>query len=132
VKCRRVVRVLSPEILDCRLRYIEHVLRNLIGNARKYGPGSPVQVALQVSEDGEALVSVRDRGPGIQPDESEQIFDRFYRAPSTSMRASGAGMGLTVCRTLVTAMGGTIWAKPREGGGLEVAFTLPLYESEAL
>ena len=54
------------------------------------------------------------------------IFDRFYSSDRTAMQAAGLGMGLTVCKRLAEAQAGRIWARPREGGGLQVGITLPL------
>jgi signal transduction histidine kinase len=75
-------------------------------------------------------VRVMDRGFGIPDDEAERIFERFYRSERTSGLAGGAGMGLAVCKRLIEAMSGVIWARSREGGGLEVGFSLPLYEEQ--
>jgi len=112
--------------------YVDHVFRNLISNAAKYRPDdSPIEVAV-VSEGSVVAVRVLDHGPGVPPGDTERIFERFYRAEHTSRLASGAGMGLAVCKRLVEAMSGQIWAVPREGGGLEVGFSLPLYQQEDL
>jgi len=112
--------------------YVDHVFRNLISNAAKYSPDdSPIEVAV-VSEGSVVAVRVLDHGPGVPPGDTERIFERFYRAEHTSRLASGAGMGLAVCKRLVEAMSGQIWAVPREGGGLEVGFSLPLYQQEDL
>jgi PAS domain S-box-containing protein len=110
--------------------YIDHVFRNLMSNANKYSPAdSPIDVVVESGE-GCIVVRVLDRGPGIAPDDTERIFERFYRSNTTARLASGAGMGLAVCKRLVETMSGEIWARPREGGGLEVGFSLPLYEEE--
>ncbi len=110
------------------LTYVEQVIRNLLGNAAKYGGlGRPVDL---VAEDMGAQVAVRvlDRGPGISAEEADHLFDLFYRGATTAATASGAGIGLFVCRALVTAMGGRMWAAPREGGGSEFGFSLPVLE----
>jgi signal transduction histidine kinase len=107
--------------------YLEQVLRNLLSNADKYSPeGAPIDVRLRAMDEGiECLVL--DRGPGIDDDDAELIFERFYRSEHSAKAAKGAGLGLTVCKRLMEAQGGRIWAKPRDGGGLEVGFTLPKY-----
>ena len=69
---------------------------------------------------------MKDRGPGVKPDEMDTIFQRFYRSAATSHTAAGLGLGLTVCRRLIESQGGTIWAEAREGGGLEIHVRLPL------
>jgi PAS domain S-box-containing protein len=109
--------------------YVEQVVRNLVANALKYSPtDQPIEVAIECNGDREVRVQVLDRGPGIPHEEAEQIFDRFYRVNSTAKTTRGLGMGLTVSKRLVEALSGRIWARPREGGGLEVGFTLPVYE----
>jgi signal transduction histidine kinase len=103
--------------------YVGQVVRNLVGNAAKYSPaGTTIAVALVAADDG-ASVLVTDEGPGIQPP-TDRLFDLFYRAPGTSRGTHGAGIGLFVCRELVTAMGGRIWARPLERGS-EFGFWLP-------
>ena len=74
----------------------------------------------------EVVVSVLDRGPGIASDELEAVFGRFYRSSQRPKRVRGMGMGLTVCKRLVEAQRGRIWLAPRDGGGIEVSFTLPM------
>jgi PAS domain S-box-containing protein len=109
--------------------YLEHVLRNLIGNAEKYSPaGTVISVQLEPLDDAHVAIRVLDHGFGIGQEETERIFERFYRSDRTAKLAGGAGMGLAVCKRLIEAMSGQIWARPREGGGLEVGFSLPLYE----
>jgi signal transduction histidine kinase len=107
---------------------VEQVVRNLISNAAKYGAGRPIVVALRASdEERGAVVRVLDRGLGVSADETESLFRPFFRAPSAAAVSSGAGVGLYVCRRLVEAMGGHMWARPREGGGAEFGFWLPEY-----
>lgn len=113
--------------------YLEHVVRNLVSNAEKYSPpGTSVEVRLEREGEHAVALRVRDRGFGIGAEEAERIFERFYRSNRTAKLAGGAGMGLAVCKRLVEAMSGQIWARPREGGGLEVGFSLPLYEETVL
>jgi PAS domain S-box-containing protein len=105
--------------------YLEQVLRNLLSNADKYSPqGMPVEVSARV-EGGNVLISVRDYGAGIPPEEVDLIFERFFRSDRTAKDAGGAGIGLTVCKRLVEIQGGSIWAENAEDGGLCVTFSLP-------
>jgi PAS domain S-box-containing protein len=107
--------------------YVEQVLRNLLSNAAKYGASSgPIEVSAEASATAIA-VTVRDHGPGIANEDLPYVFDLFYRASSAVRSASGAGIGLFVCRQLVEAMGGQIWARRPDDGGTEFGFTLPLY-----
>jgi signal transduction histidine kinase len=107
--------------------YVEQVVRNLLANAAKYGPpGGTVRVRLDRERDGIA-VRILDEGPGILDEEASQLFDLYYRSPATAGIASGAGIGLYVCRRLVAAMGGRIWAQRRDGGGSEFGFLLEEY-----
>jgi two-component system sensor histidine kinase KdpD len=114
---------LAPVAIDATL--IEQVLVNLIENADKYAPkGTTIAVAVrQAGKDMEVLVA--DRGPGIAQGEEERIFDKFHRAIG---HGQGMGLGLTICRGIVTAHGGTIRAENRPGGGAIVVFTLPLLD----
>lgn len=103
---------------------IEQAVTNLLENAVRHAPGSSViEVTASASADG-LLCEIADRGPGLPPGEDERIFDKFYRADSA--REGGAGHGLTICRGIIEAHGGRIWAENRLGGGALFRFTLPL------
>ena len=102
---------------------VQQVLVNLLENAAKYtAPLSPITIGAMKS-DGEVEIVVADRGPGLPGGEESRIFEKFYRAEKG--KGGGAGLGLTICKGVVTAHGGRIWAKSREGGGAEFHFTLP-------
>ncbi len=107
--------------------YIEQVVRNLIANAAKYGPPDATIELVAEQQEGEVIVRVLDRGPGISPDEAESMFELFYRSKRMAAHVGGAGIGLFVCRQLVEAMGGRIWARVRPEGGADFGFTLPMY-----
>lgn len=108
---------------------VQQVVRNLVSNAAKYGQGQAVLVELATSEDDlGAVVRVLDRGPGVAPAEGEALFRPFYRSSHTAPVSGGAGIGLYVCRRLVEAMGGHMWARQRPGGGSEFGFWLPRYD----
>jgi PAS domain S-box-containing protein len=104
------------------------VLRNLISNAGKYaGPGATVQVVVSAEPGGEVCVRVLDDGPGVDEEDSDRLFELYFRAKGTHAMP-GSGIGLFVCRQLVTAMGGRTWARSRPEGGAEFGFTLPVYQ----
>jgi two-component system sensor histidine kinase KdpD len=104
---------------------IEQVLMNVLDNAVKYTPpGSPITLSAWATE-GAVTVEVADQGPGLPPGEEQHIFEKFYRVPRAAL-PSGAGLGLTICRGIVAAHGGRMWAENRPGGGAAVRFTLPL------
>jgi two-component system sensor histidine kinase KdpD len=103
---------------------LEQVFVNLLENAARYTPGgTPVEIGAEARES-EVVVWVADRGPGLQPGEEDRIFEKFYRAGGTP--SAGVGLGLTICRGIVTAHGGRIWAESRTGGGAIFRFTIPI------
>ena len=107
---------------------ITQVLTNILDNAvRHTPPGGLITLASSQTPDGVAL-SVRDSGPGLPPADLERIFDRFYRADESRTRTDGgSGLGLAIAKSIVQAHGGTIRAESRQGNGLMVIITLPVY-----
>lgn len=104
--------------------YLDQVLRNVLANAVKYSPdGSAIEITTEKQGD-EALILVMDRGVGVPDEDLEKIFERFYRREETSKFQRGAGLGLTVCRRLMEAQSGRIWAAQRPGGGLIIGLAL--------
>ena len=100
---------------------IRQVVGNLVANALRFTPaGGRVTVDAGREPDG-AWVSVRDTGPGIDPESLDHVFDRFYRSPGSP----GSGLGLPIARNLVEAHGGRISIESPPGGGTAVRFTLP-------
>ncbi len=103
---------------------LEQVFINLLENAAKYTPAaSPIEIS-GVARDGEVTVSVADRGPGIPSGDEQRIFEKFYRAVQGDT-VGGVGLGLAICRGIIVAHGGRIWAERRPGGGSIFRFTLP-------
>jgi two-component system sensor histidine kinase KdpD len=106
---------------------LEQVLMNLLDNAAKYAPaGTPIYIHAWIDA-GEVLVQVADRGPGLAAEDLEHVFEKFYRgAHATATASRGAGLGLAICRAIIQAHGGRIWAENRPGGGACFLFSLPL------
>ncbi|HET7468725.1 MAG TPA: sensor histidine kinase KdpD [Gemmatimonadales bacterium] len=103
---------------------LEQVFVNLLENAARHTPpGTPIEIGA-VAQPGEVVVSVADRGPGIPAGEEERVFEKFHRLGSAP--GQGVGLGLTICRGIVTAHGGRIWAEARPGGGALFRFTIPI------
>jgi signal transduction histidine kinase len=111
-------------------RRIRQVLRNLVDNAVKYSPGGgPITISLGVAEDSLEF-SVADRGLGIEPDDLDRIFDRFYQVDSASTRkVGGSGLGLSICKAIVEAHNGRIWAESEPGTGSSFYVALPIEEN---
>ncbi|HEY7801077.1 MAG TPA: ATP-binding protein [Dehalococcoidia bacterium] len=110
--------------------YLRQVMLNLLSNAVKYGgDGSTIEVEIAATDRG-LQVHVCDRGGGIAEEDRERLFEPFYRGSSTAKMASGVGVGLAVCKRLVEAMGGDMWAKNRRGGGADVGFSLPNFTDD--
>lgn len=100
---------------------IEQVFINLLENAARHAPSGPIEVSAK-AEGAEVLVAVADRGAGLKEEDRERVFEKFYRGKASP----GAGLGLTICRAVVSAHGGRIWAESRTEGGAVFRFTLPL------
>ncbi|WP_026370777.1 response regulator [Kallotenue papyrolyticum] len=109
---------------------ILRVLINLVSNAIKFTRRGGVWVSAQPDADGQSVVfAVRDSGVGIRPEDVGRIFDRFFRAQSVGSRR-GTGLGLSFCREVVLAHGGTIWAESTPETGTVIRFSLPLRSQE--
>ena len=104
------------------------MLTNLIDNAIKYSPdGGSVTVRIDGgSGEADLTVSVRDHGLGLDAEQAERVFERFYRAGDPVGGAPrGVGLGLFLCKRLVEAQGGRIWVESEPGVGSTFRFTLP-------
>jgi two-component system sensor histidine kinase ResE len=114
---------------------VEQVLTNLLDNAVKYSPdGGRVTVRIEAGlGDAELTISVRDHGLGLDAEQAERVFDRFYRAGDPVGGAPrGVGLGLFLCKRLIEAQGGRIWVESKTRVGSTFRFTLPaLVEPDA-
>jgi two-component system sensor histidine kinase KdpD len=112
---------------------LEHVLFNLLDNAAKYAPpGSLVGLRGFLDQDN-VLIEITDEGDGIQPADLGRIFDKFYRGERPGKQSPGIGIGLSICRGYIEAMGGRITARNRSGRpGAAFTVTLPIPATEEL
>jgi len=106
---------------------IRQVFANLISNAIKFSEkGSKVEIDYQSQSNGSLLVCVRDFGTGIHPNDLLIIFDKFVQGYEAHLGIPGTGLGLTICKEIIEAHQGSIWAENIESGGAMFKFTLPL------
>jgi two-component system sensor histidine kinase KdpD len=124
----RSVKMRVPDLppLEIDRTCIGQVVQNLLENAMHYTPVDSTIEITATTDNKQVLISVADRGPGIKPGDEERIFDKFYRSKLTHPTDTGMGLGLAICRGLVEAHGGRIWAKNRIEGGAIFQFTLPM------
>jgi two-component system sensor histidine kinase MtrB len=114
-------------IVESDVRRLDRIVGNLLDNARTHAPGAPVEVS--VSRDGgQVAISVADRGPGVAPETLGHLFDRFFKA-EPSRRSGSSGLGLAIAAEHAALLGGTLEARSRVGGGLELILTLPVTRS---
>ncbi len=115
-----VITALEPGVLDAQQPLLERAVANLIDNACKWSPpNGRVEVALAGD-----TVTVRDHGPGIDPDDLPHVFDRFYRAPA-ARSMPGSGLGLAIVRHAAQVHDGSVVAEPAAGGGTVLRLHLP-------
>ncbi|MEO7095569.1 MAG: HAMP domain-containing sensor histidine kinase, partial [Polyangiales bacterium] len=107
---------------------VEQIVTNLLSNTLKYAAGKPVYVRVSTSEQN-GVVSVRDEGIGIAPDDLGRVFERFERGV-TVQRYAGLGLGLHISRALAVAHGGTIEVTSTLGEGSTFVLTLPLVHAD--
>ena len=108
------------------------MILNLIMNAAEAmsdlgGETRELLIRTQKDAVGGALVAVRDSGPGLDPTSAHCVFEAFYTTKST-----GLGMGLAICRSIIEAHGGRLWASANEPRGAVFQFTLPSKQDEAI
>lgn len=114
-----------PLVVATDPRRVDRILANLVDNAAEHAPGSPVEVVLRLRPDGVAI-SVADRGPGVPDDQLERIFDRFVKLDRARPGGGSRGLGLAIAAEHAAVLGGSLQARNRSGGGLEVELRLPV------
>lgn len=106
---------------------VEQVIGNLIGNSLRYVPENGKVWLSLIKKSDTAEIIVADNGIGVKEEDLPFIFDRFWRSEKSRTRASGgAGLGLAICKQLIEAQGGCVFASNRPEGGLQVTVSIPL------
>ena len=105
-------------------KLIRRSVRNLLENAHRYADG---EVTLTLGQDnGHAVMTVCDQGPGVPPDQQQRIFEPFYRLPGASERDGGVGLGLALVKSIAQRHGGTVSCRNVAGGGACFEIRLPI------
>ena len=129
----RVERPLPQVMINVDQHRIEQVLANLVENAKRYMEGDGyIRMASEVKNNS-LIVSVKDNGVGISEKDLPHIFERFYRGDkSRSREHGGTGQGLAICKFIIEAHGGQIWAESTLGSGTIIYLSLPIHETKAV
>jgi two-component system, OmpR family, sensor histidine kinase KdpD len=125
------IQVPSPmPMVEVDFEFVQQVLKQLLDNAMKYSPeGSPLIIRAELRHQ-TIVISVADRGPGIDEDERARIFDKFFRGRRNRFQTQGTGMGLAIAKGIVEAHGGKLWVTSEPGKGSVFSFSLPVYKGE--
>jgi PAS domain S-box-containing protein len=110
---------------------LQQVILNLVLNAVEAmasveAPARLLLISTEQNRTNEVLVTIRDSGPGIEPDHLERVFEAFY-----TTKSNGVGMGLSICRSIISAQGGRLWAETKKPPGAVFLFTLPAVQAGA-
>nr|WP_256371134.1 ATP-binding protein [Geobacillus sp. BMUD] len=129
VKKQVNVELISEEAQDIHVfadpDRIDQVIVNLIQNAVQFSsPDSSVEVILKKEE--QAVVSIRDYGPGIRQEDIESIWERFYKADRARTKKAGTGLGLSIVKHILDLHQSPIYVKSEVGNGSVFTFTLPI------
>lgn len=114
----------APCVRPTRPEALKRIVGNLLDNALKFA--GQAELALEAGEGGTVLIAVRDRGPGIPPEQLAKVLQPFVRGePSRNRATGGSGLGLAIVQRLAEALGARFELQPREGGGLQALLWLP-------
>ncbi len=135
---QRRMQLLLPEqmvMVDADQDRLGQVVTNYLTNALKYAPADRlIEISLSLEAD-LARVQVRDHGPGMPPQEQDRIWDRFYRSPGAPVAQQtgvNLGMGLYICRSIISQHGGQTGVESTPGAGATFWFTIPRVESSTV
>jgi signal transduction histidine kinase len=140
--CTRQQELSKDHVISCNVAHLpaaiqadpgslEQVLTNLLSNAVKYAPGAPRIDVVACAEGEEVVIAVRDHGLGIDEDDLPNMFERFFRA-KTSTGITGTGIGLNLVKTLVEMHGGSISVETGKGAGSTFMVRLPIAGPEGV
>jgi two-component system sensor histidine kinase MtrB len=116
----------EPVVIETDPRRFDRIVANLLDNAREHAPETPVTVSLAIdTAEGEIVVAVTDRGPGVPPDRLARIFERFYKA-DPSRHGGSSGLGLAIAAEHAALLGGYLTASNLPEGGLRMELRLPV------
>jgi two-component system, OmpR family, sensor histidine kinase KdpD len=120
---------MAPDLppADADPEFIQQVLKQLLDNALKYSPADSELTVAAVRKGARIIISVADRGAGIEENERHHIFDKFFRGRRHRFEAKGTGMGLPIAKGIVEAHGGRIWVESEPGQGSVFSFALPVH-----
>jgi signal transduction histidine kinase len=104
---------------------LQQVLSNVLTNAQRFAGQAGIQIACTEHENTGITITIRDHGPGIPADELEAVFEPFFQSSRTRNGSGGIGLGLTVCRKIMGAHGGSIHAANAQDGGCVISIHLP-------
>lgn len=121
----RVENAETPITISVDPTRLAQVLENIINNAIKYAPGSPITITTALKGD-HLRISIKDEGPGIKPEHLDKIFQRFYRVPDKQSATRGSGLGLYICSKIIEAHGGQIEVQSEYGKGCIFHIYLPV------
>jgi PAS domain S-box-containing protein len=115
----------GPAMLSIDRLKIEQVIENILSNAIKYSPqGGTITISGVMQADGYHL-SIADQGIGMNPEQAARVFDKFYRADSSTTAVRGTGLGMTIVKHIIDAHGGTVWVESTPEQGTTVHVVLP-------
>jgi two-component system sensor histidine kinase KdpD len=125
----REVKISIPDDLppaNVDFDFIQQALKQLLDNALRYSPAdTPILISAEGKKEN-VIISVTDRGRGIEPDEQSRIFEKFFRGREARYLVPGTGLGLSIAKGIVEAHGGQIWVESKPESGTVFSFSLPM------
>jgi signal transduction histidine kinase len=124
VDCGATAEIPSDLYVNGDPHRLRQVVRNLVENAHRHAPGSPIVIRAAARSAGGVSLEVEDQGPGLEPSEATRVFERFARA-DRSRSSPGSGLGLAIAHSIVELHGGAIRAEPAVPRGCRIVVDLP-------